>query len=72
MKHVIMGVPDGEDFASFEKEIPVSAADLKPIMGWAKDDDCIYDYRLTLEQISAIERLWLIETTQESGAFPDV
>ena len=28
MKHVIMGVPEGEDFASFEKEIPVSVADL--------------------------------------------
>ena len=69
MKHVIMGVPDGEDFASFEKEIPVSAADLKPIMGWAKDDDCIYDYRLTLEQISAIERLCALELPRHLELF---
>ncbi|MHC8370409.1 hypothetical protein ACYZT2_06265 [Pseudomonas sp. MDT1-85] len=46
MKLVIMVVPEGEDFASYEREIPVSVEDLKPIMGWAKDDDCVYDYRL--------------------------
>ncbi|MDI3271083.1 DUF7683 domain-containing protein [Pseudomonas sp. MDT1-16] len=57
MKHVLMGVPEGEDFASYEKEIPVSVEDLKPILGWAKDDDCVYDYRLTAEQINAIEQL---------------
>lgn len=56
MKHVIMGVPEGEDFASFDKEILISVADLKPIMGWEKDDDYVYDYRLTSEQISAIEQ----------------
>ncbi|MHC8355680.1 DUF7683 domain-containing protein [Pseudomonas sp. LB3P81] len=57
MKHVIMGVPEGEDFASYEMEIPVSVADLKPIMGWVKDDDCVYDYQLTTDQIRAIEQL---------------
>ncbi|WP_296257908.1 MULTISPECIES: DUF7683 domain-containing protein [unclassified Pseudomonas] len=57
MKHVIMGVHDGEDLASFEKEILVSVDDLKTIMGWEKDDDYVYDYRLTSEQISAIEEL---------------
>lgn len=57
MKLVIMGVPEGEDFASYEREIPVSVEDLKPIMGWAKDDGCVYDYRLTAEQINAIEQL---------------
>ncbi|VVM58647.1 hypothetical protein PS662_01191 [Pseudomonas fluorescens] len=57
MKHVIMGVPEGEDFATYEMEILVSVADLTPIMGWAKDDDCVYDYHLTADQISAIEQL---------------
>ncbi|ROM90792.1 hypothetical protein [Pseudomonas brassicacearum] len=61
MKHTIMGVPEGEDFASFEKELPVSVAELKPIMGWAADGDCVYDYRLTPEQISAIEQLCSLE-----------
>jgi hypothetical protein len=69
MKHVIMGVPQGEDFASFEKEIPVSVADLKPIMGWVKDDDCVYDYRLTAEQISAIEQLCSLELPKNLELF---
>ncbi|VVN92298.1 hypothetical protein [Pseudomonas fluorescens] len=69
MKHVMMGVPQGEDFASFEKEIPVSVADLKPIMGWVKDDDCVYDYRLTAEQISAIEQLCSLELPKNFELF---
>lgn len=69
MKHVIMGVPQGEDFASFEKEITVSVADLKPIMGWVKDDDCVYDYRLTAEQISAIEQLCSLELPKDLELF---
>lgn len=69
MKHVIMGVPQGEDFASFEKEIPVSVADLKPIMGWVKDEDCVYDYRLTVEQISAIEQLCSLELPKDLELF---
>jgi hypothetical protein len=69
MKHVIMGVPQGEDFASFEKQIPVSVADLKPIMGWVKDDECVYDYRLTAEQISAIEQLCSLELPKDLELF---
>ena len=69
MKHVIMGVPEGEDFASFEKEIPVSDADLKLIMGWEKDDDYVYDYRLTSEQISAIEQLCSLELPRDLELF---
>ncbi|MHC8383498.1 DUF7683 domain-containing protein [Pseudomonas sp. LB3P14] len=61
MRHVIRGVSEGEDFASYEKEIPVSVEDFKPIMGWAKDDDCVYDYWLTAEQINAIEQLCSVE-----------
>jgi hypothetical protein len=69
MKHVIMGVPEGEDFASYEKEIPVSVEDLKPIMGWEKDDDFVYDYRLTLEQITAIEQLCSLELPKNLELF---
>ena len=49
--------------------IPVSAKDLRPIMSWAKDDDYIYDYRLTLEQISAIERLCALELPRHLELF---
>ncbi|MHC8337685.1 DUF7683 domain-containing protein [Pseudomonas sp. HLT2-19-2] len=61
MRRVIRGVSEGEDFASYEREIPVSVEDLKPIMGWAKDDNCVYGYRLTAEQINAIEPLCSLE-----------
>ncbi|MFJ6088630.1 DUF7683 domain-containing protein [Pseudomonas chlororaphis] len=69
MKHTIRGVPEGEDFATFEKVLPVSVADLKPIMGWAADDDCVYDYRLTPEQISAIEKLCSLELPRNLELF---
>lgn len=69
MKHVIMGVPEGEDFASYEKEIPVSVEALKPIMGWKKDDDFVYDYRLTAEQITAIELLCSLELPKDLELF---
>ncbi|AZC51616.1 hypothetical protein HUS91_34040 [Pseudomonas chlororaphis] len=69
MKHTIMGVPEGEDFATFSKVLPVSVADLKPIMGWATDDDCVYDYQLTLEQISAIEQLCSLELPKNLELF---
>lgn len=69
MKHVIMGVPEGEDFASFEKEIPASVADLKLIMGWEKDDDYVYDYPLTSKQISAIEQLCSLELPRDLELF---
>ncbi|WP_122206781.1 hypothetical protein [Pseudomonas viridiflava] len=69
MKHMIMGVPHGEDFASYEKEIPASAADLKSLMGWVKDDDCVYDYRLTDQQISAIEQLYSLELPKNLELF---
>lgn len=69
MKHVIMGVPQGEDFASYEKEIPVSVEDLKPIMGWEKDNDFVYDYRLTAEQITAIEQLCSLELPKDLELF---
>ena len=70
MKHVIMGVPEGEDFASYEMEIPVSVADLKLIMGWAKDDDCVYDYHLTPDQIQAIEQLCTLKLPTHLMLFP--
>lgn len=33
MKFIVMGVPEGEDFPSFEKEIPIEFTDLALIMG---------------------------------------
>lgn len=56
MKHLIMGVPKGEDFPSFEKQIPISTTKLKLIMGWETDEDSLHDYRLTEQQIIGIEK----------------
>lgn len=69
MKHVIRGVPQGEDFASYEKEVPASVGDLKSIMGWVKEEDCVYDYRLTAEQIRAIEQLYSLELPKDLELF---
>ncbi|WP_194788460.1 hypothetical protein [Pseudomonas sp. UFMG81] len=58
MKFSIMGVPKGKDFATFEQSIRAVLSDLGPIMGWADDGQYLYDYRLTREQISAIEQTY--------------
>ena len=56
MKHVLMGVAKNEDVASFQQEIEISLSDLTLVMGWEEDEDCLYDYRLTAKQISALEK----------------
>lgn len=56
MKHVLMGVAKNEDVASFQQEIEISLSDLTWVMGWEEDEDCLYDYRLTAQQISALEK----------------
>jgi hypothetical protein len=56
LKHTIMGVRDGEDFASYEKTLPILSDDLAVLMGWESREDYVYDYKLTKNQISAIEQ----------------
>ncbi|MBC2384837.1 hypothetical protein HF257_31590 [Pseudomonas sp. WS 5106] len=55
MNHSIMGVVPNEDFASFEEALPLSTQELMEIMGWEKLQDCVFDYLLTVEQVSKIE-----------------
>lgn len=61
MKHVIMGVARNEEVASFQQALELSRCELTGIMGWKDDDDCLYDYLLTLEQISELERFCSFE-----------
>lgn len=55
-RHVIVGVAQNEDVASFQQEIEISLSDLTLVMGWEEDEDCLYDYRLTAQQISSLEK----------------
>jgi hypothetical protein len=58
MKHIIMGVPQDGEFATFTRELPESAFDdLKIIMDWKDENDPLYDFQLTKEQIQKIEVL---------------
>lgn len=61
MKFIVMGVPEGEDFPSFEKEIPIALTELAFIMGWKNDEDPLHDYLLTAQHIAALEKACLIE-----------
>ena len=69
MKHLIMGAPKGEDFPSFEKQIPISTNELKRIMGWEKDEDSLHDYRLTEQQIIDIEKACSLERPKNLELF---
>jgi hypothetical protein len=57
MKHLILVVPHGSDSISAEIELNVTVTELLPVMGWEHERDCIYDYKLTAQQINDIERL---------------
>jgi hypothetical protein len=51
-----MGVRDGDDFASYEKTLPILSDKLAAIMNWKSEEDYLYDYKLTKKQINAIEQ----------------
>ena len=57
MKHTVMGVRDGDDFASYEKILPILSSELAVLMGWKNKEDYVYDYKLTKVQISEIEKI---------------
>lgn len=69
MKHLIMGVPKGEDFPSFEKQLPITTTELKSIMGWEKEEDSLHDYRLTEHQIIGIEEACSLEFPKDLELF---
>ncbi|SEI89465.1 hypothetical protein [Pseudomonas sp. NFACC07-1] len=61
MKHKIMGVTDGDDFASYEKTLCIDTQVLAKIMSWTKEEDYFYDYELNTSQIKALESECSIE-----------
>lgn len=69
MKFIVMGVSEGEDFPSFEKEIPIELTDLALIMGWKNEEDPLHDYLLTEQHITAIEKACVIELPKNLDFF---
>ncbi|MBC3365985.1 hypothetical protein [Pseudomonas sp. SWRI154] len=61
MKYKIMGVIEGDDFASYEKTLCIDNQDLAKIMGWVKKEESLYDYELTAVQVDALEEACSIE-----------
>lgn len=57
MKHIVMGVREGDDFASYEKTLPILSDELATLMEWKTEEDYLYDYQLTKKQISEIEKI---------------
>ncbi|MEB0108031.1 MULTISPECIES: hypothetical protein [unclassified Pseudomonas] len=57
MKHLIYVVPTGSEHISTEIPLDLNAADLLPIMGWEDENECVYDYLLTPQQIEDIEKI---------------
>lgn len=61
MKHKIMGVIDGDDFASYEETLCIDTQTLAKIMNWTKEESYFYDYALNTSQIAALENACSIE-----------
>ncbi len=61
LSHMIMGLQPDDDFPCFEKNLAISTIDLVPIMGWQNDNDCVFDYHLTEQQIRDIEKSYSLE-----------
>jgi hypothetical protein len=64
MRHVVYGVPSGEDFPTYEQELPLSLDDLTIIMEWT-DDDHVFDFRLTAQQIKDIQDMSSIKFPED-------
>ena len=56
MKHSVMGVRDGDYFASYETTLPILSNELAALIGWKDKKDYVYDYKLTKTQIREIEK----------------
>jgi hypothetical protein len=56
MKHTVMGIYEGDDFASYENVLSIKSEELAILMGWKDQEDYVYDYQLTKDQITAIEQ----------------
>jgi len=68
-KFLVMGVLQGEDFPSFEKEIFISLAELALIMGWKNDEDPLHDYLLTEQHLTAIGKACSIKLPENLNFF---
>ena len=69
MKHTIMGVRDGEDFASYKTTLKIPSNELARVMGWESKEDFVYDYQLTKSQIRAIEQVGSISLPNDLTLF---
>lgn len=56
MKHKIMGVINGDDFASYENALCINTQTLAKIMNLTKEESYFYDYALNSSQIDSLER----------------
>ncbi|WP_053152472.1 hypothetical protein [Pseudomonas sp. Pf153] len=61
MKHKIMGIIDGDDFATYETTFGIDGEALAKIMNWSQKEDHLYDYELSAAQIEALEKACSIE-----------
>jgi hypothetical protein len=55
MNHKIMGVIDGDDFASYEIALVINDQELATIMNWVGRAEQLYDYKLTASQVKELE-----------------
>lgn len=69
MKHKIMGVIDGDDFASYEQTLCIDTQALAKIMNWTKEESYLYDYELNTSQIEALENACSIELPRNLSLF---
>ena len=69
LSHMIMGIQPDDDVPCFEKNLTISTIDLVPIMGWQNDDDCVFDYHLTEQQIRDIEKSCSLELPKHLELF---
>lgn len=65
VKHKIMGVIDGDDFASYEKTLHIDTQALAKIMKWTKAENYFYDYELNKTQITALKTVCSIDLPQD-------
>lgn len=57
MKHRVMGYRSDQGPTVYRKDLSIELSELKAVMGWETDEDCIYVYELSASQLLEIEKL---------------
>lgn len=71
MIHFITGYSSEHDFPVYRQDLIVSVSQLKEIMRWEDEGECVFSYKLNEEQIKEIEKAAHVELSKTLELYLD-